>query len=88
MMAQMTIQFYLEGAKKAPSDFKIFKIRLNLKSVKRRQYPLLLGALSDQDDVWKINNKTNDYVAFLFCKEPELYKSTIASNGYCINENL
>jgi hypothetical protein len=24
----------------------------------------------------------------LFCKEPELYKSTIASNGYCINENL
>jgi glycosyltransferase involved in cell wall biosynthesis len=78
----------LEGyQKKHPDILKIFKNELNLKSVKNFEKAISLCTgdiifLSDQDDIWKIN-KTDDYVAF-FLQNPNI--STIASNGYCINE--
>jgi glycosyltransferase involved in cell wall biosynthesis len=71
-----------------PNLFKIYKNKINLKSVKNFEKAISLCSgdiifLSDQDDIW-LENKVEDYVNY-FNNNPNI--NVLASNGYCIDQD-
>lgn len=71
-----------------PNLFKLFVNEVNLRSVKNFEKAISLCTgdiifLSDQDDKW-VNEKVAEYIDY-FNENPNI--TTIASNGYCINDD-
>lgn len=83
-----TIEILEEYSSLNPGLFKIYVNEKNLRSVKNFEKAISLCTgdiifLSDQDDIWT-NNKVADYI-YYFNNHPNI--STIASNGFCIDDD-
>jgi len=83
-----TVAIVQEYQVKYPSIISLFINEVNLRSVKNFEKAISLCTgdiifLSDQDDSW-MPNKVENYIRF-FEKNPNI--TTIASNGFCMNDN-